>query len=120
MIEFTDSFSQASVAEACTAFPELLKRLSLELTLPTFERPLDNNGHIIGPAAIEPPKALRKTVLYVCQRDMLGHLPKEIGFCRYQRQCDQYGTPEGEWQKILNGIYYNHGNNDHPSWSCHT
>lgn len=120
MIEFTDSFSQAAVAEACSAFPDLLKRLSLELTLQIFERPLNEQGRIVGPAEVEPPKSLRKTVLYVCRRDMVEHLPKEIGFCRYLKHCDQYGTPHGEWLMILNGIYYNHGDNTAPRWSCHT
>lgn len=120
MIEFTDSFSQAAVAEACSAFPELLKRISLELTLQIFERPLDEQYRVIGPAEVTPPTSLRKTVLCVCRSDMVGHLPKEISFCRYLRHCDQYGTPEGDWRKILNGIYYNHGDNAHPQWSSHT
>ena len=120
MIEFTDSFSQAAVAEACLAFPELLQRLSLELTLPLFIRPLDDRGRIAGPAQVDPPQSLRKTLLFVSSRDMVEHLPKEIGFCRYLKHCDQYGTPHGEWRMILNGIYYNHGDNRHSQWSCHT
>ncbi|MCE9679195.1 hypothetical protein LZP69_08410 [Shewanella sp. AS1] len=120
MIEFTDSFSQAAVAEACSAFPNLLNRLSLELTLPIFLRQTDDNGDISGPAEISPPKQLRKTQLFVSSRDMVDNLPKEIGFCRLVRDCDTYGTPHGEWRMILNGCYYNHGDNAHPQWSSHT
>lgn len=83
MIEFTDSFSQAAVAEACSASPELLKRISLELTLQIFERPLNALGHITEPAEVNALMFIRKTVLYVCQRVMMNHLPKEIGFCRF-------------------------------------
>ncbi|MBO1273533.1 hypothetical protein J3L11_18020 [Shewanella sp. 4t3-1-2LB] len=120
MIEFTDSFSQAAVAEACSAFPDLHRRISLALTLYIFERPLDKHGHITGPPTIAPLDTICKTVLFVCRSDMDGHLPKEIGFCRYLKHCDPYGTPQGEWQKILNGSYLNHGDNTHPQWRCHT
>lgn len=83
MIEFTNSFSQAAEAEACSAFPGLLKRISLELTLQIFERPLDALGHITEPAEVNAPMSIHKTVIYVCQRDMVNHLPKEIGFCHF-------------------------------------
>lgn len=92
MIEFTDSFSQAAVAEACSAFPDLLKRLSLELTLQIFERPLNEQGRIIGPAKVEPPKSLRNDRV-VClqarhgrassQRDWLLPLPQTLRSIRY-------------------------------------
>lgn len=53
MIEFTDSFSQACVAEACAAFPDLRKRLMVELVLPMFVRPLNDVGQEIGKPIIK-------------------------------------------------------------------
>jgi hypothetical protein len=82
MIEFTDNFSQAAVAETCSAFSDLLK-LSLELTPQIFERSLDALGHITEPAEVNALMFICKTVFYVCMRGMVDHLPKEIGFCRF-------------------------------------
>ncbi|MGI2259404.1 hypothetical protein [Shewanella sp. GXUN23E] len=120
MIVFSDSFSQACVAEACSASPQLLNRLALELTLPIFNRPLDNEGHVIGPPAIEPLSTLRRTLLLVSPRDLIEHIPKEIAFVRQQCLCNVYGQPTGEWQRIINGVYYNHGSNESPDWQSHT
>ncbi|WP_249554934.1 hypothetical protein [Shewanella sp. 8A] len=120
MIEFTDSFSQAAVAEACSASPALLERICLELTLPIFVRPRNEDGDICGPAQIIPPDRLRKTQLFVSHRDMVNNQPKEIGFCHLVQDCDEYGVPYGEWRKLINGCYYNHGDNAHPQWSSHT
>ncbi|MEL4252189.1 hypothetical protein AAEH72_14365 [Shewanella xiamenensis] len=120
MIEFTDSFSQAAVAEACSASPALLERICLELTLPIFVRPRNEDGDICGPAQIIPPDRLRKTQLFVSHRDMVNNQPKEIGFCHLVQDCDEYGAPYGEWRKLINGCYYNHGDNAHPQWSSHT
>lgn len=83
MIEFTDSFSQAFVAEACAAFPELRNRLAIELILPMFARPLNTMGQVIGKPIVAPHSQLHKTVLFVFPRDVIEHLPKEIAFCRY-------------------------------------
>lgn len=120
MIEFTDSFSQACVAEACAAFPELRNRLVTELILPMFVRPLNESGQVTGQPVVQPNPKLYKTLLYVSHGDLIEHLPREIGFCRFVRPCDAYGCPTGEWQRVLNGIYFNHGNNEQPSWSVHT
>ncbi|QGS59034.1 hypothetical protein [Shewanella algae] len=120
MIEFTDSFSQAAVAEACQAFPELRAYLLRELTLPTFERPLNDTGEVIGAPQVMPLTSLRKTVLYVSHKDIDGHIPREIGFCRYLQRCDTYGVPFGPWLKVINGCYFNHGSNTQPNWSAHS
>ncbi|MGI2160738.1 hypothetical protein ACRN9X_03310 [Shewanella oncorhynchi] len=120
MIEFTDSFSQACVAEACAAFPELRNRLTVELILPMFVRPLNAMGQVIGKPIVAPNPKLHKTVLSVFHRDVVEHLPKEIAFCRYVCSCDSYGVPTGEWQRVINGVYFNHGSNEQPNWSVHT
>lgn len=120
MIEFTDSFSQAAVAEACSASPQLLNLLAIQLTLPVFIRPFDDKGHLTGAPEIKPLCSLRKTVLWVSKRDLVGHLPKEITFVRQSCSCNDNGQPAGEWQRIINGVYYNHGSNESPDWRCHT
>lgn len=89
MIVFSDSFSQACVAEACSTSPKLLNRLALELTLPIFARPLDGEGHVIGPPAIAPLSTLRRTLLVVSPSDLIEHLPKEITFVRQQCLCNE-------------------------------
>ena len=120
MIEFTDSFSQACVAEACAAFPDLRKRLMVELVLPMFVRPLNDVGQEIGKPIIKPNPTLNKTILFVSRRDLVEHIPKEIGFSRFVCTCNEHGQPTQEWQRTINGIYYNHGNNQQPNWSVHT
>lgn len=120
MIEFTDSFSQACVAEACAAFPDLRKRLMVEFVLPMFARPLYEGGKVIGKPIIKPNPTLHKTLLFVSQRDMVDHLPKEIGFCRFTCTCNDSGQPTDQWKCSINGIYFNHGNNTKPNWSVHT
>lgn len=120
MIEFTDSFSQACVAEACAAFPDLRKRLMVELVLPMFSRPLNEFGKVIGKPIIKPNPTLHKTLLFVSPNDMEEHLPKEIGFCRFTCTCNGRGQPTDKWKRSINGIYFNHGNNTKPNWSVHT
>jgi hypothetical protein len=120
MIEFTDSFSQACVAEACAAFPELRTRLTLDLMLPMFERPLNAMGQATGHPIVQPNRELYKTLLFVSAKDLNDHLPKEISFCRYVCPCDLSGLPSGEWRRAINGIYFNHGCNKHSKWSVHT
>ncbi|MEL4241121.1 hypothetical protein AAEH93_21795, partial [Shewanella xiamenensis] len=39
---------------------------------------------------------------------------------RYVCPCDSYGVPTGEWQRVINGVYFNHGSNEQPNWSVHT
>jgi hypothetical protein len=120
MIEFTDSFSQACVAEACAAFPELRNRILTELVLPMFVRPLNNRGQVIGEPLVKPNTSLYKTLLFVSPRDLVEHLPKEIGFCRFKCACDEYGNPVGHWSRVINGIYLNSGSNQQSRWSVHT
>jgi hypothetical protein len=120
MIEFTDSFSQACVAEGCAASPELRKRLVAELLIPMFARPLSDTGQVIGKPIIKPNTQLHKTLLFVSPRDLIDNLPIEIGFCRYTCLCDANGVPCDEWQRTINGIYLNHGSNAQPRWSVHT
>lgn len=120
MIEFTDSFSQACVAEACAAFPDLRRRLMVELILPMFARPLNERGETTGQPIIKPNPTLQKTLLFVSPRDLIEYLPKEIGFCRYRCACNEHGQPTDVWQRSVNGIYYNHGSNQQPNWSVHT
>ncbi|MCT7941331.1 hypothetical protein [Shewanella holmiensis] len=120
MIEFTDSFSQACVAEACAAFPDLRKRLMVELILPMFARPLDPAGNQAGKPIVKPNSYLQKTVLFVAARDLIDHLPKEIGFCRFTCHCNEHGQPTDVWQRTINGVYYNHGDNQQPNWCVHT
>lgn len=120
MIEFSDSFSQACVAEACAAFPDLRRRLMVELILPMFARPLNERGETTGQPIIKPNPTLHKTLLFVSPRDLVEHLPKEIGFCRYRCTCNENGRPTDVWQRSINGIYYNHGSNQQPNWSVHT
>ncbi|MGL6497260.1 hypothetical protein [Aeromonas dhakensis] len=48
MIEFTDSFSQAAVAEGICAHPALAKLISQQLMLPGFAYAHDVEGRRIG------------------------------------------------------------------------
>jgi len=120
MIEFTDSFSQACVAEACAAFPGLRNRLMTELVFPMFSRPLNEIGQEIGKPIIKPNPTLHKTLLFVSPRDLVEHLPREISFCRFTCPCDTSGQPSDKWKCSINGIYFNHGDNTKPNWSVHT
>lgn len=120
MIEFTDSFSQAAVAEAMCAHPELARLITHQLQLPTFTYEHDAEGRRTGGPIVQPNPSLLKTLLYVSTRDMRGHLPREIGFARYQCPCDSAGQPSGPWQRQIVGAYFNHGTNEHPNWSSHT
>ena len=54
MIEFTDSFSQAAVAEAMCAHPGLAKLISQQLMLPGFAYAHDVEGRRIGGPLVAP------------------------------------------------------------------
>lgn len=114
MIEFTDSFSQAAVAEAMCAHAEL------QLKLPGFAYAHDMEGRRIGGPLVAPNPVLHKTTLFVSPRDMREHLPRDINFTRFRCACNAAGQPVGEWQRVIVGAYVNHGSNDAPDWSSHT
>lgn len=84
MIEFNDSFSQASVAEAMCAHSGLAKLISQQLMLPGFAYAHDVEGRRIGGPLVAPNPVLHKTTLFVSPRDMREHLPREINFARFR------------------------------------
>ena len=84
MIEFTDSFSQAAVAEAMCAHPGLAKLISQQLMLPGFAYAHDVEGRRIGGPLVAPNPVLHKTSLFVSPRDMREYLPREINFARFR------------------------------------
>ena len=120
MIEFNDSFSQASVAEAMCAHSGLAKLISQQLMLPGFAYAHDVEGRRIGGPLVAPNPVLHKTTLVVSPRDMREPLPREINFARFRCACNAAGQPVGEWQRVIVGAYVNHGSNDKPDWSSHT
>ncbi|MFM5075508.1 hypothetical protein [Aeromonas hydrophila] len=120
MIEFNDSFSQAAVAEAMCAHPALAKLISQQLMLPGFAYAHDVEGRRIGGPLVAPNPVLHKTTLFVSPRDMSEHLPREINFAWWERECNNLGYPVGEWRRTIVGAYVNHGSNDKPDWSSHT
>lgn len=120
MIEFTDSFSQAAVAEAMCAHPQLALLITHQLMLPSFAYEHDAEGKCSGGPLVQPNPTLQKTMLFVSPRDMREHLPREISFMRFSRTCDRAGQPIAEWQRFIVGAYVNHGSNEVPNWSSHT
>lgn len=120
MIEFNDSFTQVAVAQAMSAHGELHDLIAYQLTFPKWAHDYDETGKRTGPDKIQPVTRMYKTTLYVSPRDMVDTLPREIGFARWQRECNECGQPIGEWQRTIVGAYFNHGTNDNPNWSSHT
>ena len=120
MIEFTDSFSQAAVAQALCMHPDLVQILSHQLTLPSFAYAYDMEGKRIGGPLIVPNPVLCKTWLFVSPINMCEALPTEINFARFRCDCDAAGQPIGDWLRIIVGAYINHGSNEEPDWCCHT
>ena len=120
MIEFTDSFSQAAVAQALCTHPDLVQMLSHQLALPSFAYAYDMEGQRIGGPLIVPNPVLCKTWLFVSPRNMREALPTEINFVRFRCDCDAAGQPIGDWQRTIVGAYINHGSNEDPDWSSHT
>lgn len=120
MIEYSDSFSQAAVSEACRQHEDLHQLVAFKLMLVFWEYPYDEQGKRTGPSVIAPPKKMRKVTLYVSPRDMVGELPREIGFAWWHNECDDSGHPKGEWQREIVGAFFNHGTNEAPNWGSHT
>lgn len=120
MIEFKDSFSQAAVAEALRSHDSLMDLVSRGLMTNGWEWDYSARGERMGPMKPRPVSHLTKTTLYVNPNDMMGNLPREIGFAWWEQECDERGYPVGEWKRTIVGAYFNHGTNEAPQWGSHT